>query len=208
MITANQMRAARALLNLSQDDATKGAGISLNTLSKSESGSSEPSAETTRKLQHFYEGCGIVFLEDDGVKSAVGDREYRGEHGIRRFFDDVYEAARHGTDICIFNGSPDQLIEWAGEEFYHLHAERMTGIKSRFTVRVIVKEGEQNLIGASFAEYRGIDIDQFKDRMIYVYGDKVAIFSFENKLLIKVSRDKDLADSMRVLFRYTWDAAK
>ena len=208
MITSKQLRAARSLLDLSQKTVSEHAGIGLNTLANSESDTTAPSAETARKLQEFYEGAGVQFLDDTGVKMQTGDREYRGHTGMRSFFNDVYEASRRGTEICIFNGVPNLLIQWAGDEFYQMHAARMTGLKSKIDVKVIVQEGETNLIGSSFAEYREINKELFNERTFYVYADRVAIFTFTPDLTIRVLVGKDLADSMRVLFNFAWESAK
>lgn len=208
MISPAQIRAARALLSLSQKEAAEGADIAITTLSGIEGGSNAPSQETTRKLQSFFEGCGLEFFNPNGVREQPHDVEYRGQHGIHKFFDSVFESARHGSDICIFNGVPHQLIRWAGEDFYNAHAVRMKNIKIRYSIRCIVKEGEENLIGSGFAEYRAIPSTKFHDKTFYVYGDRVAFFTFSNELLIKVMRGQDMADSMRVLFNFAWDAAK
>ncbi len=209
MITPSQIRAARATLGLSQKEAADGAGISFQTLSGVESGGSEPSADTSRKLQQFFEGCGLEFIESEGVRKRPADREYRGVAGMRAFFDDVYEAARPGGDISLWNGVPSLLIKFAGQEFYDMHAKRMAALKNKINVRVIVQEGEGNFIGKSFAEYRHVPAEKFtRNHTIYVYGDRVGLFFFsEDDVLIKVIKGKELADSVRDLFDYAWEAA-
>ncbi len=208
MISSAQIRAARALLDLSQKETAEGASIAMTTLSGIEGGNTTPSQETARKLQSFFEGCGLEFFEPNGVREQPQDIEYRGQRGMQKFFDSVYESGRHGSDICIFNGVPHELVRWAGEDFYNAHAARMQSIKTRYSIRCIVKEGEGNLIGSGFAEYRAIPATKFHDKTFYVFGERVAFFTFGNELLIKVMRGQDLADSMRVLFNFAWDAAR
>lgn len=205
MITAKQIRAARALLDISQTEAAQQAGISLSTLSKTEKGDSAPAHDTAQKLQDFYEGSGIEFLPQDGVRFMTGDRVYRGPHGIRRFFDEVYEAARHGQDIALFNGSPALLLHWLGEDFYAMHAARMNTIGGRFAFRIIVKEGERNFIASTFAQYRWFPEALFNERTIYMLGDRVGFFTFsDDDVEIRVMEGAQLAASMRVLFDIAW----
>lgn len=210
MIGSSQIRAARALLGMSQKEAAEGAGISNQTLSGVEGGGSDPSTDTSRKLQTFFEGCGLEFIEPDGVRKRPADREYKGESGLRAFFDDVYEVARHGGNIELWNGVPSLLVKFAGAEFYEKHRQRMTAIKERYSIRVIVKEGEDNLIGSTFAEYRHISPEMFeRDHTIYIYGDRVGLFTFtEDDVSIKIVTGQKLADSIRAMFNFAWEAAR
>jgi len=75
MISVDQIRAARALLNVSQADVAGWVGISKNALCAIESGASTPRPATAAAIQHQLEIRGVVFWEsgvwmDDMQKSA------------------------------------------------------------------------------------------------------------------------------------------
>lgn len=67
MIRPMQIRAARALLALSQSELAKLASIGLATLQRLELGGSEVrgSAQTIWKLQSALESAGIIFIDQD-----------------------------------------------------------------------------------------------------------------------------------------------
>ncbi len=200
IITPSQCRAARALLNWSQPELAKRARMNKQTISNFESEKSTPSRTSLEKLSRTLENGGVVFTEDDGVKRALGlfQITLEGEDGVRAFFDDVYETTKETQkEILIFNGLPTELMKAAGEEWYQNHAARMQ--KLNIVSKNILKEGEKNLIGKSFASYKWVPKEFFRSKMIYVYGDKFAFMSFDPEILIKITKEPDIADSLRIL---------
>lgn len=69
----------------------------------------------------------------------------------------------------------------------------------------ILEEGEQNLIGKSFAKYKWIPREMFRDKTIYVYGNKFAFMNFEGDATIKITEEEDIADSLRILINLAWE---
>jgi len=206
MITSSQIRSARGLLDLSQSDLTKSLGIGASTLSNIEKGKSRPSAGNAAKLQEFFEGCGVEFLDHDGVRRKPGDLLLRGAEGLHQFFDGVYESAKLGADICLFNGVPALLIEWAGAKFYAGHAKRMAALRDKFSFRIIVRENEGEFIASGFAEYRWFPEALFSKQTVYVHGDTLGLFHFSDEgLRIRVIRDGEQADTFRVMFGVCWE---
>ncbi len=207
MITPTQMRAARAMLDVSQGHVAEYLGIAANTLSKIESGQSDASASRVNDIQRFYEREGIEFTENEGVKKNTNVIvKYEGQQGIREFFDDVYNEACNGCQINLFNGAPDLLIKWLGEDFYKMHSERMDEHRDKVNFNIVVKEGERNFIAGGFAEYRTFPKEMVNDKTIYIYADKVGFFTFEEEnVSIRVFDSAELASSMNVLFEIAWD---
>lgn len=207
MITPTQMRAARAMLDVSQGHVADFLGIAANTLSKIESGQSDVSMSRMSEIQRFYEREGIAFVENEGVTWNISQIvKYEGQSGIRDFFDDVYKEVLQGGEIYLFNGVPSLLTKWLGTDFYKAHSERMSKIKENLKVQIIVEETETNLIAGGFAEYRGFPKNMFSDKTIYIYGGKVGFFTFkEENVSIRVLHNAELAASMKVLFGIAWD---
>jgi len=207
MITPTQMRAARAMLDVSQGHVAEHLGIAANTLSKIESGQSDISMSRNSEIQRFYEREGIAFTENDGVKWEINQIiKYEGQVGIREFFDDVYNEAENNCDISLFNGVPALLIKWLGQDYYNMHAERMSKIEKKGKFKIIVAEDETNLIAGNFAEYRGFPTKQFNNKTIYIYGNKIGFFTFEeDNVSIRSFKNQELANSMKILFDIAWD---
>jgi transcriptional regulator with XRE-family HTH domain len=67
-----QCRAARALLNWSQEDLVRASGITKKTIADFERGATTPRANTLSQIQAALEGEGIEFVNHDraGVRRA------------------------------------------------------------------------------------------------------------------------------------------
>lgn len=65
LITAEQCRAARALLGWSQTDLNKAAGVAPQTIVGFERGARTPYERTLRDVRSTFEAAGIVFIDRD-----------------------------------------------------------------------------------------------------------------------------------------------
>jgi transcriptional regulator with XRE-family HTH domain len=77
-VTAGQIRAARALLNWSQNDLVKRSGLSLTTVRRMEDagiGPGKSSADNVGKVQGVLEGAGIIFIASNGNGPGVRMRD-------------------------------------------------------------------------------------------------------------------------------------
>jgi transcriptional regulator with XRE-family HTH domain len=71
-MTANQIRAARALLGLSQADVAALAGVSVPTVKRTEgAGKVNASADAVAAVRAALEGAGVVFLPQNGEGPGV-----------------------------------------------------------------------------------------------------------------------------------------
>jgi len=75
MITAAQIRAARALIGWKQTDLAVASGLSEMSIKNIERDATDPRASTLLKIQEALEAAGVVFL-DPGVHLDGG-------HGLR-----------------------------------------------------------------------------------------------------------------------------
>jgi DNA-binding XRE family transcriptional regulator len=62
IMTNQQMKAARAWLDLSQDDLSEKSGVTRRTIQDFESGKRDPQSRTLRDLQQVLERQGIEFI--------------------------------------------------------------------------------------------------------------------------------------------------
>ena len=70
-LKARQIKAARALLDWSQDDLASHSGLSVNTIRKMELGHISPRGKTSHAIRHAFEDNGLEFLEPDGGRCAA-----------------------------------------------------------------------------------------------------------------------------------------
>ncbi|MCG8504578.1 MAG: helix-turn-helix domain-containing protein [Sphingomonadales bacterium] len=67
MINRAQCRAARGLLDWTQEDLAKHSGVGHNTITKFESGHTSPRHSTLVVLQTTFEKAGIQFTDEGGI---------------------------------------------------------------------------------------------------------------------------------------------
>lgn len=202
------MRAARAILDMSQADAAKLLGIAPNTLSKIESGQADPPASRIQEIQDYYERLGIEFTDGEGVRKRQSYiHRYNGVEGFRDFMDDVYETSKkYGGELCLFNTQPSLWPKYLGREWYDMHAERMGKLIPRIKVRIAIREDDDSFI-FPIAEYRWIPKDRWKDKTFYAYGAKLALMNFkgDTDIEILVIDEGEFADSFRTLYEMAWE---
>lgn len=214
MITPTQMRAARAMLDLSQGEVAKSLGIAANTLSNIESGKTDVPASRLKEMQAFYEGKGVEFTVDEGVKrSTYHIQVYNGVEGFRKFYDDLYDVAKtQGGEFCVNNVSEAIFDKWHGsQERLKEHVDRMAAVirdNPDFRMRIIIQEDDMNFRASKYAQYKWASKDKFSDISFYVYGDKLAILIFEDDdVYITVMPNKRVAEAYRKQFNMAWEMA-
>lgn len=77
MITASQCRAARGLLDWSQQELAKQAGVGVVTIRQLEASSHEPRRATLDVIRRAFEAAGVDFIEGDGRGPGVRLRKPR-----------------------------------------------------------------------------------------------------------------------------------
>ena len=208
MITPTQMRAARAMLDVSQGHVAQYLGIAANTLSKIESGQSDVSGTRLTDIQRFYEREGVEFTENDGVRwKTSGVDTYSGKLGFLEFIMDVYEAVKNGGEICVNNVNEADFLKWEGDEA-DAHMARMASIEN-LNFRILVEEGDLNVVGEGYAQYKGIPKEKFGGVPLYLYGDKAALIVFEPEdVQVFVIRHSAITQYFRDRFNVAWKQAK
>ncbi len=203
------MRAARAMLSLSQGEVAKSLGIAANTLSNIESGQSDAPASRLKEIQSYYESQAIIFTDNEGVKLNKAEIiHHEGKQGFIAFMTDVLETAKAGggTDICISNVNEadwERNLPADFAEFYRAEMKTVKGLKSR----ILVKESDHFHTAKGFAEYRPLPASLFSDdACFYAYGEKLALITFHDESVqIVVLKNKNFSGSFRTMFKALWN---
>ena len=77
MITSAQCRAARGLLDWTQQDLAERAGVGIVTVRQVEAGVSEPRRATLEVIRRALEGAGVEFIDENGGGPGVRLRQRR-----------------------------------------------------------------------------------------------------------------------------------
>ena len=208
MITALQIRMARAALNWSFDDLAKKTGLSRQGLINLANEKGKPQKSTNDTLIKTFEDNGIMFIGNTGVKKRTNEvRTLKGAQGFRDFMDDVYDVTKEvGGEICVFNVDEKNWIKWMGQEEYDDHAARMKTINKKYNFKIIVEEGDWFFIASEIAEYKWFPKALFNRQSFYIYGNKAAFINFlDNDVIIFILGQPQFAEGLKVLFDIAWD---
>lgn len=179
MITPEQLRAARGLLDWSRGDLSKASGISQETIKNIEHNVFHPQETTEKAIVKAFAAQDVRFLGSDGVqKKTEPVTLYKGEEELRMFLDCLYEAAKAGGDICVFDDKA--LARHLGDyaEMHHRRLNQLNGIKIRSLVR---ESGDEPPPVSPYGECRSIPSDKFCAVPFYLFGTRLAFILCENE---------------------------
>ncbi len=208
-ISCRQIKAARALLDWSQEDLAAATTLSVATIRKLEVGNISPRNSTNKHIRAAFEDNGLEFLQPNGVRQVPDEISiYEGHEGICSFFDDVHGYAReNGGDIVTVCINEDPISEGLGE-YRFFHYERMMQIKERVSVKCILTENFKSTPG-QYCEYRSISKAYVDAVPFYIFGNNYSIMLFKVNPSPKiiVHRSALLANAYRKQFYSMWDKA-
>ena len=209
MINAEQIRAARALLDWSTAELANQTGLTVNGINKIERGHVQPHADTREKLAEIFEDAGIEFLPSSGVRKQDNTVQiYEGVERFHAFTDFVYEhMSRHGGDICI-SAVNERLFRQYRKDF-ELYRQQMQELVSKGTVTVRILATESNFT-SSWAQYRWQPEQSSVPTSFYAFGDCLALISFahEPPPYVVLLKSRPFTEAYRHAFNIAWANAR
>lgn len=203
MIDAKQLRAARALLDWKISDLSTKTEISITSLSAIERGKSQARKESIETIQKVLEDAGVEFLPDSGLR--LKNRivmTHEGSGANKLLVEDLYNTLQPtGGEMLVAHVDEgasirDLDISWIAEQ---IRKRKEAGITSR----MLVQADDPNLI-PPFDNYRCVPKEFFSPYPLFVYGSKLALFSWEPSPRVVIIDDARFADSARKLFNFVW----
>jgi transcriptional regulator with XRE-family HTH domain len=208
-ISSRQIKAARALLDWSQEELANAAKISVGTIRKLEAGSISPRSSTNNQIRNTLEAAGLEFIEPNGVRQKPEEITiYEGHEGTCAFFDEVYVYGRdNGGEIVTVCVNEDLFTKALGD-YCQEHLARMNGLAGRVEVKCILTDNVRS-IPAPYCEYRSISKNYIDSVPFYIFGKNYAVFLFgtKNSPKIVVHHSAPLADAYRKQFHSMWQKA-
>ena len=209
MITIAQTKAARALLNWTQQDLAKVSGISLASIAQIERGAGNPRQSTLAVLQQSFEKYGIEFSDDPGVRiqsEPFGVTVWQGREAMLHCWRDIEQTLGKGEEVLI-SCVDDQL--WKS-----LYPQEMLDMYKRRTALGIITLGlltspDKNHSTWANKNYRIVPEEATSPLApYYVYKNKVAVIKMRDPIRIIRIDNPTLAESFRTQFQYHWDNGK
>lgn len=209
MPTGKQIRAARALLDWDAADLAARVGIRRETVLSVENGLAVPRAATMDKIIHAFNDAGVDFLDNSGVRNKLKNFEVlEGHSGFTRFYEIVFDhISKRGGDICV--GGVDEKLFSKYRPNAEAHREQMAKLIKKgvaFNMRIIVREGDYNFTATKYAAYRWAPKEYFSPTSFYVFGDYLALISFEADPapLVLLMQAGSFAEAYRQSFNFAW----
>ena len=203
MLTAEQIRAARAILKWGQGDLASASGVSVPTVANIETDRQKPNDSTLHKLQDALQSAGIEFIEG-GVRRVQNlVKIYEGDDCYLRLLDDAFLALVKDRGEILFSAADDRRSPPAVIEKFR--AMRRSGIR----MRSLVRDKDTYLMG-DVADYRWMDEKLFVDGDVkIIFGDVVAyLMTWLDVPRVVLVQDKHIADENRRMFEFVWDVSR
>jgi len=210
MIALSQIKAARLLLDWTQNDLARISGMSLAAVAKLEQGKGRPRAATVATIRGAFEKFGIEFIEDHGVDlrpEKFGVRIMHGDQGMFDLWEDQEKtlAAFGGGEILLANLDHELMYERFKDKLVAMITQRPP---LNLHLRALVKEGDLVRIWPN-EDFRAIPGKIFSGiTPMYLYRDKTAILNFQDSLRIVLIDNKSITDAFRQQFEYFWKIGK
>ncbi|MEZ0260670.1 MAG: multiprotein-bridging factor 1 family protein [Alphaproteobacteria bacterium] len=201
------MRAARGLLDWSQADLARHAGLSVTAMNNIDRGLSTPRTATASHIQKVFENHGVEFIEGNGVRfrhDVFKIETYQGPKGFETYLRDI-------LDIQIAKGVESLHQSYEEPNFLAKHRKPLmefyqTLEKHKLKERTLILEGVTERFGPPWtSDFRWCP-RELSGRVGYsLYGDRYYIFLKDRIVAIE---NADLADAYRKQFEAAWKTAR
>jgi transcriptional regulator with XRE-family HTH domain len=205
MITIQQIKAARSLLNWKQSDLAQASNVSVPAIAKIEMGHGNPRQTTLAALKTAFENSGIDFLGTHGVdqrQERFAIDVLYGKDAIIKIWDDIEHAFNDGRGGELLISNLDE------RPFFKLYGQRMKGVFERraalnITTRALVKDKEDFFL-MPLEWHRAVPAMIFGPLVYLLYADRMAVMDFIASPRFILIHNKSLVDTFRAQFEFNW----
>lgn len=207
MISLAQIKAARALLNWTQDTLAKAAGLSLPAINNLERGLTSPRKDTLAAIETALTTAGVEFLDTSGVRLKTPDVRIHiieGPDWLNVYDQDIFSVLRSSGDEILHLSCDNRLWMIYGSTTNHEYVAHRN--KVGFTERILVPDTLDYITSPADA-YRTLPAHNFGRVDTQIYGDRVAQIIWDSRKII-LTHSPSLAKSERLRFETLWALAK
>lgn len=219
MITREQIKAARALLDWSQKNLAEKSGVSEPTIKLIETARIHSKPDTLQLLQEAMEQGGVEFLAQNGVRFrndlvTVIEKRHEDDDVYLRLLDDIYDTVKDSKEEVLHS-----FIDNALSPDHVINRELMIR-KSGAPSRHLVRYKDTHLI-YPLDEYRYLPKGFYLNNPTAVYADKFAVVVQDRSLTedaqdiknnhikkIVIIKNQDIANVKRMEFEILWNTGE
>ena len=206
MITIDQCRGARGLLDWTQQDLADASGLSKTAINNFEKSHSDIKAESLRAIRFAFESADIEFIDNVGVtRKTENCKNLSGPNALNELIDDIHLTLSQRTEDEILISFVEQSLAGritTSKLFKHIEFIKDNKIKQR----VLCYDGSKQVLSPT-DECRWLP-EETKNigTTTFIYSDKVAIETWDKSMII-IGRYKNLYTSERDRFEQLWQSA-
>ncbi|MDD5586877.1 MAG: helix-turn-helix domain-containing protein [Alphaproteobacteria bacterium] len=211
IIRAGQIKAARAILDWSQEDLASASGLALNTIRNLESGFISPREKTVTTLRQAVEKAGLEFIEPDGVRRRVDEvKVLDGPDSCEDLLNDLIQTARkYDGEIAVITESREMMGKFLGVSNGN-NIDRLERLKNAAVVKCLLFDTSEPPFPVPQFQFRTTPMGNISPTPYFVYGDKHALVMNEGSghFRFVVFTWPSLAHSYRAHFHALWKHAE
>lgn len=211
MISGKQIKAARALADMRQDELAELVGLTPQAIRKIEDDAVQPRKGTMNDIIKVFTARGLEFIDNQGVRFHPEEvRILTGREGLITLMEDIYTSCRLGiAEDIVLAGAPEDDFQRILGDYDDIYLANMSSIPN-LKMRTIIEEGDANTVSSNYTEYRWAPKELFHAVPFYAYADKLAIVVFQTdpSPRIFLIQSKSIADAYRTQFESMWAQSK
>lgn len=207
MINAEQIRAARALLDWPTSELAKRSGLTINGLNKIERGHVNAQRDSLEKIKNVFESSGIEFLPGSGIrKKDKMVTTVEGKHHRKALIEAIYNTFKQtGGEFLVAHEHEGALPEKLGMK--ELKESLIKRRKSNIHHRFLVLEDDPGLF-APFDTYHVIDKEYFTACPLRIWDSSVCFSIDHHTSRGIIINNAKIAESARKLYDFVWNHTK
>jgi transcriptional regulator with XRE-family HTH domain len=205
MISVEQIRAARGLLNWTQRELAEAAGISARNLVLIEQGRVKPRADTLDYIRKALEKNHVMFTENRGVQlfaERFDIEKYEGPTCIETMLNDTVNILQAQKGEYLLSGTNEQkFMANAAPKVWQRYYQLLSA--NGISERILMQTGDRYFIGLP-SSYRWLDEAFFGTVPYSIYGDRLAIITWGPPVRMVIVRNAAIAETFRRQFEINW----
>ncbi|MDD3370663.1 MAG: helix-turn-helix transcriptional regulator [Alphaproteobacteria bacterium] len=208
MITPEQIRAARAMLDWSTAELAELTGLTVGSINKIERGHVDPQQTTLKKIKAAFERYGVEFLSESGLKKKNNLIEiFRGPAAGSDLARDIFETLQDtGGEVLIAYADEKKAAESLGEDYLAEQVRQRTAANIYHRI-LCFERNYYRIPGVPAEHYRILPDKYFSACPFFIYGSKLALYSTVIPQTVILIDDARFAESARRLFEFAWELA-
>lgn len=208
MISAQQVRAGRALLNWSQKDLARESGISLNAINNFEREIVTPRRDTLEALRRTLEQAGLELIGETGVNRVQErlDVQVLSTEGVAKALtDDICAALRGGVGNLYMNGV--DLGRFPANEVGEFLRIETSAHSESLRRCVLLPYGDFSFLSRE-PVYRWTSREGVGEVAFITYGHTLVLLLWEPAARAILIRNRAVAETFRKQFEIRWAGAR